>query len=45
MLNAIIQNQKGEAAVVDLTVNFTTLYREIHTIGQYLIPEQLFLRD
>ena len=45
MLNAIIQNQKGETAVVDLTVNFTTLYREIHTIGQYLIPEQLFLRD
>ena len=38
MLNAIIQNQKGETAVVDLTVNFTTLYREIHTIGQYLIP-------
>ena len=45
MLNAIIQNQKRETAVVDLTVDLNTLYQEIHTIGHYLTPERLFLRD
>ena len=45
MLNAIIQNQKRETAVVDLTVDLNTLYQEIHTISHYLTPERLFLRD
>ncbi len=31
--------------MVDLTANRNTLYQEIHTIGLYLTPERLFLRD
>ena len=45
MLKAVIQNQKGETAVVNLATDWNTLYQELHAIGQYLSPERLYLRD
>ena len=32
MLKAIVQNQKGESAVIDLATDWNTLYQELHAI-------------
>lgn len=45
MLKAIVQNQKGESAVIDLATDWNTLYQVLHAVGQYLPPERLRLRD
>ena len=45
MINAIVQNKQGETAVIDLTVHYHEIYKELQSLGYYGSPERLFLRD
>ena len=45
MINAIVQNKQGETAVIDLTVHYHEIYKELQSLGYYGSPERLLLRD
>ena len=45
MINAIVQNKQGETAVIDLTVHYHEIYKELQSLGYYSSPERLLLRD
>ena len=45
MINAIVQNRQGENAVIDLTVHYHEIYKELQSLGYYGSPERLLLRD
>ena len=45
MINAIVQNKHGETAVIDLTVLYHEIYKELQSLGYYSSPERLLLRD
>lgn len=45
MINAIVQNKHGETAVIDLTVHYHEIYKELQSLGYYGSPERLLLRD
>ena len=33
MINAIVQNKQGETAVIDLTVHYHEIYKELQSLG------------
>lgn len=45
MIHAIVKNKNGDVAVIDLTVHYHEMYKELQTIGYYGSPELLRLRD
>lgn len=45
MINAIIQNQNGETAVLDLTAHYHEIYKDLQAVGYYGSPERILLRD
>ena len=45
MINAIVQNKQGETAVIDLTVHYHEIYKELQTLDYYGSPKLLPLRD
>lgn len=45
MINAIVQNKQGETAVIDLTVHYHEIYKELQSLGYYGSPERLPLKD